>query len=34
MVEERRVILHIATSSDGFIATQDDGLNGYLSLQG
>jgi dihydrofolate reductase len=26
MVEARRVILHIATSADGFIATLDDGL--------
>ncbi|HIF16161.1 MAG TPA: hypothetical protein EYQ85_02785 [Candidatus Poseidoniales archaeon] len=26
MVNERRVILHIATSRDGFIATLDDGL--------
>ena len=26
MIDSRQVILHIATSSDGFIATQDDGL--------
>ena len=26
MVNDRRVILHIATSKDGFIATSDDGL--------
>jgi dihydrofolate reductase len=26
MSELRRLILHIATSSDGFIATEDDGL--------
>ena len=27
MGEERKVILHIATSKDGFIATLDDGLD-------
>ena len=27
MAEQRRVILHIATSKDGFIATLDDGLD-------
>jgi len=30
----RRLILHIATSSDGFIATKDDGLDWLPQLEG
>jgi len=31
---KRRLVLHIATSSDGFIATKDDGLDWLPQLEG